>query len=132
MRKQRFNLCIAVSLLFLNSCTHRSNEKILDPKLGQLSLAEKGKALISAKGCIACHSIDGSRMVGPSYKGIYGTDVKLADGTTVKVDDSYIRESIENPMVKVVAGYAPAMPAYLGVVSPEEIVAITEYIKSLK
>ena len=99
---------------------------------GQLSLAEKGKALVAAKGCIACHSADGSRMVGPSYKGIYGTDVKLADGSIVKVDDAYIRESIENPMAKIVAGFPPTMPVYKGIVKEEEIVAITEYIKSLK
>jgi cytochrome c oxidase subunit 2 len=101
----------------------------------QLSLAEKGKQVVAAKGCVACHSVDGSKLVGPSYKGIYGTDVKvLADGKpmTVKVDDSYIRESIEYPMAKIVEGYPPAMPVYKGLVNEEELGEIIEYIKSLK
>jgi len=99
---------------------------------GQLSLAEKGKALISAKGCVACHTTDGSKLVGPSYKGIYGSNVKLADGSTVKVDDNYIRESIENPTAKIVEGFPPSMPPYKGLVSEEEITSIIQYIKSLK
>ena len=99
---------------------------------GQVSLVEKGKALIASKGCVGCHSVDGTRMAGPSFKAIYGTDVKLADGSSVKVDDNYIRESIENPTAKIVAGFAPSMPPYLGVVNEQEIMAITEYIKSLK
>ena len=101
----------------------------------QLSLADKGKALLSAKGCVACHTSDGSKLVGPSYKGIYGSDVKVvADGKTitVKVDDNYIRESIENPQAKVVEGYPPSMPTYKGLVSEEEIASIIEYIKSVK
>lgn len=99
---------------------------------GQNSLAEKGKALMAAKGCVACHSVDGSKLVGPSYKGIYGTEVKLADGNTVKIDDNYLRESIEVPTAKVVEGFPPSMPPYKGLVSEEEIMALIEYIKSLK
>jgi len=105
---------------------------------GQLSLAEKGKELTSSKGCIACHSADGTQLVGPSYKGIYGTDVKVMDNSnggkmvTVKIDDNYLRESIENSQAKVVVGYPPSMPPYKGLVNEEEIAAIIEYIKSLK
>jgi cytochrome c oxidase subunit 2 len=105
---------------------------------GKISLAEKGKAVTSAKGCIACHSSDGSNMVGPSYKGIFGTDVKVIDNanggkvTTVKIDENYLRESIENPTAKVVEGYPPSMPPYKGLLTEEEIGAVVEYIKSLK
>lgn len=104
----------------------------------QLTLAEKGKALTASKGCIACHSSDGSKLVGPSYKGIYGTDVTVADNNdggktkTVKIDDNYIHESIEYPQAKVVEGYPPSMPSYKGLVNEEEIASIIEYIKSLK
>jgi cytochrome c oxidase subunit 2 len=56
----------------------------------------------------------------------------LAYGKTVNVDENYIRESIENPTAKVVAGYPPSMPPYKGLLTEEEIMAITEYIKSLK
>jgi cytochrome c oxidase subunit 2 len=99
---------------------------------GQLSLADKGKALLTAKGCVACHSTDGSKLVGPSYKGIFGHDVKLADGSTVKVDENYIRESIETPTAKIVEGYPPSMPPYKGLLTEEEITNVIEYIKSIK
>jgi cytochrome c oxidase subunit 2 len=102
---------------------------------GQLSLADKGKALTSTKGCIACHSSDGSKLVGPSYKGLYGREEKVVEGgktITVTVDDNYLRESIENPLAKVVEGYPPSMPPYKGLVNEEELAAIIEYIKSLK
>ena len=56
----------------------------------------------------------------------------MADGSSVKVDDNYIRESVVNPQAKVVKGYAPVMPAYAGLLSDREIDAIIEYIKSLK
>lgn len=98
----------------------------------QLSLADKGKALMAAKGCVACHSIDGTKMIGPSYKGIYGHDVKLADGSTVKVDENYIRESIENPTAKIVEGFPPSMPPYKGLMTEEEITQMIEFIKSLE
>ena len=109
------------------------------PKPGaQMSLAEKGKALTASKGCIACHTADGSKLVGPSYKGIYGTEVKVTDNNdggkskTVTIDDNYLHESIEYSQAKVVDGYPPSMPAYKGLVNEEEIAAIIEYIKSLK
>ncbi len=101
----------------------------------QLTLADKGKAVVTAKACIACHSVDGSKMVGPSYKGLYGREEKVvANGKTitVKADDNYIRESIENPLAKVVEGYPPSMPPYKGQLSEEEILSVIEYIKSLK
>ncbi len=102
---------------------------------GQVTLADKGKALVATKACTACHSSDGSTLVGPSYKGIYGTDVKVVEGgqtKTVKIDDNYLRESIEYPLAKVVEGYPPSMPAFKGQLSEEEIASIIEYIKSLK
>lgn len=96
------------------------------------SLAEQGKALMASKGCIACHSDDGTQKIGPTYKGIYGHKVELADGSSVEVDDNYIRESIENPQAKVVKGFNPVMPTYKGMLKEEEINAVIAYIKSLK
>ena len=75
-----------------------------------LSLVEVGKKVAAAKGCLACHSVDGTPRVGPSFKGLWGREEKLADGTTVKVDENYLRESILKPGAKVVAGFANVMP----------------------
>ena len=102
-----------------------SSEKVV-------SLAEQGKQLSMTKGCVACHSDDGSRKVGPSYKGIWGTEVELADGSKVKIDENYIRQSIYEPQSQVVKGYVSNMPTFKGLINDQEMNAIIAYIKSLK
>ena len=82
--------------------------------------------------CIACHSIDGSKLVGPSWKGLYGRAEEMSDGTTVTADEAYILESILEPAKKVVKGYAPVMPSFKGQLKQEEIDSAILYIKSLK
>lgn len=99
--------------------------------LKTLPPAEAGKMLYQRRGCSQCHSIDGTAGTGPSFKGIYGTETKLSNGSTVLVDDNYIRESILEPQAKIVAGYQPVMSTYKGLVSDDEITAIIEFIKSL-
>ena len=69
---------------------------------------------------------------GPSYFGVYGSRVKLADGSTVLADDNYIRESILQPNAKIVAGFQPVMPSFQGLVTEDQILALTAYIKSMK
>ena len=58
--------------------------------------------------------------------------MKLADGRTVTADDNYLRESIVNSQAKIVAGYPPLMPAFQGMVSEEQLMALIAHIKSLK
>ena len=60
----------------------------------------------------------------------YGSQVELTDGTHVKVDEDYIRESILNPSAKIVAGYQPIMPTFQGLVTEENVLQLIEYIKS--
>jgi cytochrome c oxidase subunit 2 len=64
--------------------------------------------------------------------GVYDGKVLLADGSTVTADDAYIRESILNPQAKIVAGYQPLMPSFQGQLTEEQIIDLTEYIKSLQ
>ena len=91
----------------------------------------QGKLLTVRNGCIGCHSVDGARMTGPTWFGLYGADVKLADGTTVVADDAYLAESILNPKAKEVDGYSPTvMPPFA--LSDEEISNIIAYFKTLK
>lgn len=96
------------------------------------TLAELGKKQFETKGCVACHSVDGSPKVGPSLKGVFGHKVELVDGKTVDADENYIRESIELPAAKVVKGFPPSMPTFKGLLSEEEMNAVIAYIKSLK
>jgi len=92
--------------------------------------AELGGPLLEKFGCTACHSIDGSVQVGPTFKGLYGSRRTLTNGMTVIADDAYLRESIEKPDAKVVKGFEATMPPLP--MSPAEEQAIIDYIKSLR
>jgi cytochrome c oxidase subunit 2 len=86
-----------------------------------------------AKQCKGCHSIDGSKLVGPSWKGTYNTERLMADGSKVKMDDGYILESIRTPGVKIVDGYPNGMtPFPADVVSDDDVTYLIEYMKTLK
>lgn len=101
----------------------------VDPKM---PLPELGALLYESKGCATCHSIDGSKGTGPSWKGIYGTQQPLSDGTSVLADENYIRESIMVPGAKIVKGYENVMPVFQGLLRDRETNALIAYIKSLK
>jgi cytochrome c oxidase subunit 2 len=91
-----------------------------------------GKMLYDKKGCVQCHTIDGSAKVGPTWLHDYGTMVPLNDGTSVKMDENYIRESIIYPQAKSRPGYPPSMPSFQGQLKDKEIEGIIAYFKSLK
>lgn len=94
--------------------------------------AEAGAMIVEINGCYQCHSIDGSVVVGPSFKNLFGSTRNFADGSSVTADENYIRESILEPGVKIVKGYDPAMPTYKGRLSDEYITAIIAFIKECK
>lgn len=91
----------------------------------------QGQQLAQSLGCTGCHSIDGSAGVGPTWKGLYGHEVTLGDGSTVTADDAYITESILTPNAKVVKSFQALMPSFEGRVTDAQIQAIIDYIKSL-
>lgn len=82
--------------------------------------------------CIACHTVDGTPRVGPSFKGIFGETHEMEGGATVQVDENYIRESLLTPQAKVRKGYPPSMTPFKGTLSDDDITGVIEYIKSLK
>lgn len=93
-----------------------------------------GKVLLEKYGCRACHSLDGARGVGPTFKGLFGSRVTvLANGVTqtVTADDAYLRESIRAPAAKVVEGFPPIMPT-LSEMSDDQVAALVEFIKGNK
>ncbi len=109
---------------------------LVDPSIGELKVADDadpkvalGAKLYTSKTCNACHSIDGVKGVGPSFKGIIGRTVKGADGERVS-DAAYIKESIKEPNKFIVDGFPPAMPP-LGL-SDEEIDQIIAWMETLK
>jgi cytochrome c oxidase subunit II len=98
---------------------------------GTRDLADAGAKVAATRGCLRCHTVDGVRHIGPTWAGLYGSVVALADGSTARADDAYLTESMMDPAAKVVAGFAPVMPSYLGQLSGPEAAALVEYIRSL-
>ncbi|MFQ5510458.1 MAG: cytochrome c oxidase subunit II [Candidatus Krumholzibacteriia bacterium] len=98
-------------------------------------LRQIGERLSGTKGCIACHSTDGSPLVGPTYKGLFGkTETVITDGDARKVvvDEEYLRRSILDPTADIVDGFQPLMPPMRGLLSDDEVTALVEYLKTLK
>lgn len=94
-----------------------------------------GLTILKQNACISCHSLDGSKIVGPTFKGIYGHEVEvITDGQerTLTVDDDYLRRSIYEPNADVVKGYNPGlMISYKETLTEEDVQKVIEYIKTL-
>ncbi|MCW0482440.1 cytochrome c oxidase subunit II [Gaoshiqia sediminis] len=95
-----------------------------------------GKRIMTNIGCLACHSLDGSKLVGPSFKGLYGHEVTVKAGgetKTVVADDEYIKRSIYDPNSEIVEGFPKGMmQSYQGQLSDDDIALMIEYLKTLK
>jgi cytochrome c oxidase subunit 2 len=90
-----------------------------------------GEELFKKNACNTCHSTDGSRIVGPTFKGVFGRSESLEAGGTITVDENYIRESILHPQAKIVKTYTTAvMPPF--VMKDWKIDALIEYLKTVK
>lgn len=93
---------------------------------------DRGKQLYETTGCKACHSIDGSIGVGPSWSGLFGHEVSLADGSVIVADEEYLFNSIKQPALQTVAGYSSnAMPDF-SYLKDTQIDDLVEFIKSLE
>jgi mono/diheme cytochrome c family protein len=95
-------------------------------------LVTKGKALFTSKTCSTCHSLDGTKIIGPSFKNAYGRKVEFTDGTSTTADEAYLTESIKNSNAKIVKDYIPAMPNFNDLLTDVEVKALVEYIKTVK
>jgi cytochrome c oxidase subunit 2 len=95
-----------------------------------------GKRIMQNIGCFACHTLDGTKLVGPSFKGIWGAEHIVVTGKEtrkVTVDEEYIKRSIYDPNADVVEGFMKGlMVSYQGQLSEDDIKSITEYLKTVK
>jgi len=96
------------------------------------NLRSVGQAVAVRRACFACHTVDGQRHVGPTWRGLYDSKVKLTDGRTVVADEAYLTKSMMEPRADVVLGFNPVMPSYHAVLSEPETAALVEFIKSLR
>jgi cytochrome c oxidase subunit 2 len=91
---------------------------------------ERGRRIANTSGCASCHGADGSGGVGPKFVGLYGSEVTLADGSTVVADDEYLRRSITDPEIQLVDGYTGLIMPTSGL-SADDIEAVLAYIREL-
>jgi mono/diheme cytochrome c family protein len=98
-------------------------------------LAGQGQKLYASLSCQACHTTDGSKSTGPSFKGLYGRQTKLTNGQTVAADMTYLLNSIRDPNKQIVQGYSPGIMSSAikpGSVSVADAKALIAFIKTLK
>jgi cytochrome c oxidase subunit 2 len=98
-------------------------------------IGAKATSILESNGCLGCHSVDGSILVGPSYKDMFGHKVKVSVNGTLKeviADDAYLKRAILEPDSEVVDGFsAGMMSSYKGILSDSDIDIVIEYFKGL-
>jgi cytochrome c oxidase subunit 2 len=108
-----------------------AGKEVEAPSPGEETPAERGARVAQETGCLSCHSVDGSDLVGPTWLDLFGSERQFEDGSTAVADESYLLNSIVNPGDQIVAGYPNIMsPAYSNL-PDEDLDALVEYIKSL-
>jgi cytochrome c oxidase subunit 2 len=100
-----------------------------------VSADHPGLAVLKKNACLSCHSLDGTRLVGPSFKGIWGKQEMVITGKEeheIVINEDYIKKSVYEPNADVVKGFNQGlMISYKDLVSEQEIASITGYLKTL-
>ena len=118
MKKLTLFIALAGLIVILSACG------------GAKPSPEEGQNLAVLKGCTACHSVNDSTKIAPPWRGLYGSQVELVDGSKVTADESYLIESIKDPNAKLAKGFTRgAMPVFS--LTDEEIASLVAYIKSV-
>jgi mono/diheme cytochrome c family protein len=120
---------VLVSMLSFGSVyIYRLNNDARDLQFNS-ALAMQGQQLSNELGCVACHTVDGSPGVGPTWVNMWGKTEMLNRERTAVVNEAYFRESLQEPAIKVVVGYPNVMSRYF--LNEADIGALIEYIKQL-
>ena len=93
--------------------------------------AEIGHHLYQTRGCMQCHTLDGSKGTGPTWKNIWGYEVQFESGPPLTIDAPYIRESILQPSAKIVKGFTNVMPSFQGQLKDSQIDDLIAFIQTL-
>lgn len=96
------------------------------------SLAKYGEQVAARRGCLRCHTLDGTPHLGPTWAGLYGSRTPLAGGGFALADDAYLTESMMDPGARVHLGFEPLMPSYFGLLSAVETASLVELIHTVK
>lgn len=122
-----FALMTALSVAVLLAACGGSDGPELTLPAG--SAAADGQQVAANRGCVSCHSTDGKRKAGPTWKGLAGSEVQLSNGDSVTADADYLARSITDPGAEIVDSFAPTMPSFD--LSPDEVDALVAFIEVL-
>lgn len=132
-------LLLAISALSLVSgCGNTAHHAPSTPNASiDSSPVTRGRALYQTDGCAGCHSLNGTRLTGPSWKGLAGSRVKLSSGKTITADDAYLAKHITEPNALTVQGYpADVMAQAIETLDlknrPADVRALVAFIDSLR
>lgn len=82
--------------------------------------------------CSACHSTDGTKLIGPTFQGLAGrkqTVIRDGKEITITTDADYLRESILKPQAAIVKGYeAVPMADFSAVLPKEQVDLLVKYL----
>lgn len=99
-----------------------------------LSMLKVGELVYKTKNCFSCHSIDGSKSTGPTWKNLYGEQHEYTNGDKTPaqgVDENWLRDNILYSQKRILKGYDSSMPIFAGQLNPLEVDGVILYIKSL-
>jgi len=119
---------LVVLLVFGGMLIYQLNSDAMEIEIND-AVAQRGQEISTEEGCIACHTVDGSLGVGPSWLGMMGRIQNLVDGSSIVVDEEYFRESIRYAGRKMVEGYPKVMPSYL--MEEDEYLALIAFARQL-
>ncbi len=125
------DLLVAQAIVHKEGGYEKWYQDISGPPL-DLPPIELGQRSYQMRGCTQCHTTDGSKLIGPSFKGFLAREHRMVGGAVVEASDEYIKESLLDPTAKVVEGFDPVMPSFKGRLHELEIAGLAAYIKSLQ
>lgn len=105
----RWTLAVAATLGLALGAAACGDDAPAGPPLSEAG--ERGRQLSLSSGCAGCHGTNGQGGVGPTWQGLAGSDVELADGTTIIADQEYLIRSIKDPSADLLADYSIQMPS---------------------
>lgn len=115
---------------FVNVLEQNEFQKWLGGGVAEQPPAAQGAQVFERYACDTCH-METDQGRGPALAGLFGRQRQLSNGTIVRADENYIRESIVNSGAKIVAGYQPIMPVFQGQLDEQQLFQLLAYIKTL-
>jgi cytochrome c oxidase subunit 2 len=102
------------------------------PQPEPVSLARMGEGVAARHGCLRCHTLDGTPHIGPTWAGLYQSQVPLEGGASVTADEAFLTESMMEPRLKIHRGFPAVMPTYQGLLDAAEVGALVELMRTLR